>query len=182
MVQATSTPDAGDMSSSRLLIGRRSLRGAFYMLTTRVADRRRVFVDAPSVECVVEALRCSDRERRSRTLAWVVMPDHVHWLMQLREGNISRCMQAFKSRSSRALNLHRHTEGALWQRGFYDHCVRSDESLENQARYLIENPVRAGLVDRIGRYPYLWTRWPMEASPTASPTAGDASAEQDPPR
>ncbi|WWW36331.1 transposase [Stenotrophomonas rhizophila] len=137
------------------------------MLTSTVADRRKLFVDAARVECVVEALRCSDREARSRTLAWVVMPDHVHWLMQLRDGNISRCMQAFKSRASRAFNLHTGAQGSVWQRGFYDHCVRSDESLERQARYLIENPVRAGLAASVGEYPYLWSRWPM--TPETSP-------------
>ena len=148
------------MPSPRLLIGRRSLQGAYYMLTTVVAGRESIFVDDATVECVVEALRCSDREHRSRTLAWVVMPDHVHWLMQLGNGNISRCVQAFKSRSSRALNLHRGSEGSLWQRGFYDHCIRSDESLLTQATYLIENPIRSGLATKAGEYPYCWTRWP----------------------
>jgi len=148
------------MSSPRLLIGRRSMQGAYYMLTTVVAGRESVFVDDASVECVVEALRCSDREHRSRTLAWVVMPDHVHWLMQLGNGNISRCVQAFKSRSSRAVNLHRGSQGALWQRGFYDHCIRSDESLLTQANYLMENPVRSGLASKVGEYRYCWTRWP----------------------
>ncbi len=148
------------MSSPRLLIGRRSIQGACYMLTTTVADRQRIFIDDATVECVIEALRCSDREKRSRTLAWVVMPDHVHWLMQLGNGNISRCMQAFKSRSSRAVNLHRGGEGALWQRGFYDHCVRSDESLLAQADNLMQNPVRSGLATKVGEYPYCWTRWP----------------------
>ena len=148
------------MPSPRLLIGRRSLQGAYYMLTTVVAGRESIFVDDTTVECVVEALRCSDREHRSRTLAWVVMPDHVHWLMQLGNGNISRCVQAFKSRSSRALNLHRGSAGSLWQRGFYDRCIRSDESLLTQANYLIENPVRSGLATKAGEYPHCWTRWP----------------------
>ncbi len=139
------------------------------MLTSNVADRQKLFLDAARVECVVEALRCSDREARSRTLAWVVMPDHVHWLMQLRDGNISRCMQSFKSRASRAFNLLTGAQGSVWQRGFYDHCIRSDESLEKQARYLIENPVRAGLAASLGEYPYAWSRWPMASEP--APTA-----------
>ncbi len=165
------------MSSPRLLIGRRSLQGACYMLTTTVADRQRVFIDDASVECAVDAFRCSDREHRSRTLAWVVMPDHVHWLMQLQNGNISRCMAAFKSRSARALNLHRASQGALWQRGFYDHCIRSDESLLKQANYLIENPVRAGLTTKVGEYPYCWTRWPAEADESADASPPDQRSD-----
>ena len=117
-------------------------------------------MDGDLVECVVEALRCSDREHRSRTLAWVVMPDHMQWLMQLGNGNISRCVQAFKSRSSRAINLHRGAPGVVWQRGFHDRCVTPDESLLAQANALIETPVRAGLATRSGHYPYCWTRWP----------------------
>lgn len=148
------------MPSSRLLIGRRSLPSACYTLTSAVAGRRHIFTDAPSVECVIEALRISDREHRSRTLAWVVMPDHVHWLMQLREGTLSRCMQAFKSRSARAYNLLHDCQGsAVWQRGFYDHCIRSDESLERHAKYLTENPVRAGLTATLDAYPWQWNRW-----------------------
>lgn len=156
------------MPSPPLLIGRRSLHGAYYVLTTTVADRQRLFIDDATVECVVEALRCSDREHRSRTLAWVVMPDHVHWLMQLDNGNISRCVQAFKSRSCRAVNLHRGRPGVVWQRGFDDHCVRSDQSLLEQANHLVESPVRAGLTTKVGEYPYCWTRWPAQAEDGAS--------------
>jgi len=166
--------DAVGMSSPRLLIGRRSLQGAYYMLTMTVAGRERIFTNDATVECVIEALRCSDREQRSRTLAWVVMPDHVHWLIQLGNGNISRCVQAFKSRSSRAIKLHLKSQSAVWQSGFYDHCVRSDQSLLKQANYLIENPVRAGLATKVGDYPYCWTRWPTEID---APAAADVPAQ-----
>ena len=57
---------------------------------TVVAKRRLLFTDEASVKCIVDALRQSDQEHRSRTFAWVVMPDHVHWLMQLRDDDLSR--------------------------------------------------------------------------------------------
>jgi len=148
------------MPSPHLPIGRRSIHGAYYLLTTTVIHRQPLFTDGDLVDCVVEALRCSDREHRSRTLAWVVMPDQMHWLIQLGNGNISRCVQAFKSRSSRAINLHRGTPGVVWQRAFDDRCIRADESLLEQANALMEIPVRAGLAPRVGNYPYCWTRWP----------------------
>lgn len=165
MEAASRSGNAGRMPSPRLLIGRRSMRFAYYTLTTTVANRRRIFTDEASVKCVVDALRQSDRELRSHTLAWVVMPDHVHWLMQLRNDNLSRCMQRFKSRSARAFNLLHDSQGAtVWQRGYYDHCIRSQEALQTHAQYLVENPVRAGLVDTPEDYPHQWNRWLQEAA------------------
>ncbi len=153
------------MSSSHLLFGRRSIRFAYYTLTTTVATRRRLFTDEVSVKCVVDALRQSDQEHRSRTFAWVVMPDHVHWLMQLRNDTLSRCMQRFKSRSARAFNLLHDCYGSsVWQRGYYDHCLRSEDALRTHAQYLIENPVRAGLVTVPEAYPHQWNRWLHEAA------------------
>lgn len=168
------------MPSSRLLIGRRSIRFAYYTLTTTVAGRRRIFTDEASVKCVVDALRQSDQEHRSRTLAWVVMPDHVHWLMQLRDDNLSRCMQRFKSRSAHAFNqLHDSYGSSVWKRGYYDHCIRSQEALQTHAQYLIENPVRAGLVTTPEAYPYHWNRWLHEfaASKNKNGTPKDAVSD-----
>jgi len=142
------------MSSPRLRHGRVSEIGYFYILTTVVDGRRRVFEDEGNAELVIDALRHVERSGRSRSLAWVVMPDHVHWLMELRRGTLATCMNVFKSYSSRKLGGRR-----LWQHGYYDHAVRNDESLERQARYIVENPLRAGLAEKLGEYPYAWCRW-----------------------
>ncbi len=156
------------------------MRFAYYTLTTTVANRRRIFTDEASVKCVVDALRQSDQELRSHTLAWVVMPDHVHWLMQLRYDNLSRCMQRFKSRSARAFNLLHDTCGSsVWQRGYYDHCIRSQEALQTHAQYLIENPVRAGLVTAPEDYPYHWNRWLHEAATSANKNGTPKDAVSD---
>ena len=47
----------------------------------------------------------------------------------------------------------------MWQPGFYDHRLRNEHDLQRQARYIIENPVRAGLAGYAEGYPYLWCRW-----------------------
>ncbi|WP_312325400.1 transposase [Stenotrophomonas sp.] len=142
------------MSSPRLRQGRVSEIGYFYILTTVVDGRRRLFEDEGNAELVIDALRHVERSGRSRSLAWVVMPDHVHWLMELRRGTLATCMNVFKSYSSRKLGV-----GRVWQHGYYDHAVRNDESLERQARYIVENPLRAGLAKKRGEYPYAWCRW-----------------------
>ena len=93
---------------------------------------------------------------RAETLAYIVMPDHLHWLMQLREGHdLSRVIADVKSISSRRINRALHRNGSLWQRGFHDHALRRDEDVAGVARYIVANPLRAGLVESLGDYP-LW--------------------------
>ena len=87
------------------------------------------------------------------------MPEHVHWLLCLQSTTLSRCVQVFKSRTARAINLARGTTGKVWQAGFYDHQVRNDEDLRLQARFMVPNPVRRGLVARIEEYPHWWCPW-----------------------
>jgi hypothetical protein len=61
--------------------------------------------------------------------------------------------------SAAAVNRHRGTAGAVWQPGFHDRALRHDESLVTAARYLIANPLRAGLVACPGNYPFWDTVW-----------------------
>ena len=60
-----------------------------------------------------------------------------------------------KSRSSRSVNLLRGNSEPVWQRGYYDRALRRDEDRKAAARYIVMNPLRAGLVKRLGDYP-LW--------------------------
>jgi REP element-mobilizing transposase RayT len=64
-------------------------------------------------------------------------------------------MQATKGRSARLINQHRGFSAAVWQKGYFDRALRWEEDLKVAARYIIANPLRAGLVDQIGDYP-LW--------------------------
>lgn len=89
------------------------------------------------------------------SLAWVVMPDHFHWLLQISDGQLSRVIGATKARCTRSVNNMLGATGPLWQSGFHDRAIRDDEELLPFARYIIANPLRAGLVNRIGDHP-LW--------------------------
>ncbi|MGV6491083.1 REP-associated tyrosine transposase [Stenotrophomonas rhizophila] len=148
------------MASPRLRYGRQSQPGSTYLLTLVVAGRCRLFLDPGNVALVVESLRYAERNGYSRSTAWVVMPDHVHWLMELRRGSLASCMGLLKSRSARLLNLRLGRQGQLWQHGYHDHALRDDESLVHAARYVMANPIRAGLSSAIGEYPHAWSRWP----------------------
>ena len=88
-------PETWCMSSRHLQRGRFSCPGSVYVLTTVTRARRPLFDRASNAEIVVECLRDIERAGISHTFAWVVMPDHVHWLLQLRQGTLGACMQRF---------------------------------------------------------------------------------------
>ncbi|HDS1676349.1 TPA: transposase [Stenotrophomonas maltophilia] len=143
------------MPSPRLLKGRWPQSRNVYAITTITHRRQRFFDDADLAALAVATLQRLQQEGRYINLAWVVMPDHIHWLMQLRGGTLAASVQIMKSRCSRLSG----TDGPLWQRGYYDHAVRCDESLRSQALYIAANPVRAGLAEQLGEYPFAWCRW-----------------------
>ncbi|MNL58136.1 hypothetical protein D3C87_1817490 [compost metagenome] len=64
-------------------------------------------------------------------------------------------MQKTKSLSTRAVNMTSGRRGSLWQQGYHDRALRRDEDLVKLARYVVANPLRAGLVEKLGDYP-LW--------------------------
>lgn len=83
------------------------------------------------------------------------MPDHVHWLFQLLgRKSLAQVIKQFKAASSYSVNRYLKREGILWQKAYHDHALRDGEDIRGVARYIVDNPLRAGLVDTIGRYPH----------------------------
>ena len=140
--------------------GRISLIGNYYLLTTTTAHRRPLFHDPVAARCVINSMRSLDAAGHTQTLACMVMPDHLHWLMRLSGRlSLSEVMQRFKGRSARELNRSTQNSEPIWQKGFHDRAMRSEDALRTSARYLIENPLRAGLANRIGDYPWWYSVW-----------------------
>jgi Transposase and inactivated derivatives len=137
------------MTWNDLRKGRVSLDGTAYHITTVTRNRAPHFVALDNGRKLVRELMALQAEGRCETLCYVVMPDHLHWLMALRDGTLADAVRLLKGRSARAIGH------AVWQPNYFDHAVRSDEDLRTMARYIVANPLRAGLVERIGDYP-LW--------------------------
>ena len=68
-------------------------------------------------------------------------------------------MNQFKGRSARLLNQHQKLTEKFWQTAFYDHALREEEDRLDVARYIVANPLRAGLVERLADYPYWDSVW-----------------------
>lgn len=141
-------------ASHRLRRGRVSEVGRAYLITATTLQRRPVFADWAAARRLVSALRHEDDRGAATTLAYVAMPDHLHWLMQLGEGlALATVVGRVKSVMAHAM------PEPIWQAGFHDHAVRADEDMAHIARYLVLNPVRAGLVQHVGDYPHWDAIW-----------------------
>ena len=88
-------------------------------------------------------------------IAYCFMPDHLHLLVEGTdpESRLLEFVRIFKQRSSfhwkKAFGLE------LWQRGYFERVLRSQESTIDAARYVLANPLRAGMVDAVEDYPFL---------------------------
>lgn len=146
--------------------GRVSVPHQAYVLTTVVAQRKPVFADFEAGRILVNCLRRQHEAGLVESLAYVVMPDHLHWMVVLQSGvTLSTLMRLVKGESSRRLGAHLFAGkqppriGGIWQDGFHDRALRSDEEVRQVARYVVANPLRAALVTRIGDYPLWDAKW-----------------------
>jgi putative transposase len=134
--------------------GRTSIAHQVYLVTAVTHGRAPLFADWRTGRLVVNALR---RYRHAaETLCYVVMPDHLHWLLRLEpQYTLSQVVRGVKGNSSYEIGRRQATQGHVWQPGFHDRALRADEDLQAAARYIVANPLRAGLVRRLVDYP-LW--------------------------
>ena len=112
----------------------------------------------PEVAALVEgALRHFDGERY-RLLAWCVMPNHVHVLIETREGfPLADVLHSWKSFTSRKASKLVGRSGEFWQREYLDRYVRNAEHYQAVVAYIEENPVKAGLAK-------VRTEWPWSSA------------------
>ncbi|KPG85347.1 REP-associated tyrosine transposase [Pseudomonas sp. RIT-PI-o] len=141
--------------SHRLRRGRCSEPGRAYLITVVVYQRRPIFTEWRIGRLLVAELKRAQDQQWVKSIAWVVMPDHFHWLVQLENASLERLMQTVKSRSTLTINRALNRTGAFWQTGYHDRAIRDNEDLRPYARYIIANPLRAGLVKKVADYP-LW--------------------------
>ena len=151
----------GRPRSSALRRGRVSEPGRAYLLTLVTRHRQRIFEDLTCARIVIRALSHCHEQGRGQSLCHVLMPDHLHWLLVLgKNETLSSLMHSFKTYTSRAVNLQRGTPGMpVWQVGYHDHALRADEDVKALARYVVANPLRAGLVSDIGQYAHWDAAW-----------------------
>ncbi|NNJ70565.1 MAG: hypothetical protein HKP10_04670 [Kiritimatiellales bacterium] len=88
--------------------------------------------------------------------SYVIMPDHVHFFCVDAESKttLSRLIGAWKQWSAKEICPLLGLEAPIWQKEFFDHLLRSDESYSEKWEYVRQNPVRAGLVENARDWEY----------------------------
>jgi REP element-mobilizing transposase RayT len=139
--------------------GRYSQPGGIYFVTTVTKQRIPWFQVFEFARLLCRELEHPDGVLDAQNLCWVVMPDHLHLLLQLENEPLGRVMNRLKSRTAVILNREIGRSGSFWEPGFHDHALRREEDMRGIARYIVANPLRAGLVTKIGDYPFWNARW-----------------------
>jgi REP element-mobilizing transposase RayT len=108
---------------------------------------------------------CDDHRKLYELYVAVVMPDHVHMILtplidQRRDQIFSliEIMRNIKGAAGRKINQRMGRHGAVWQEESFDHVLRSSEGLDAKVDYVLQNPVRKGLVDDWRQYRWIWQR------------------------
>ena len=117
---------------------------------------------------IVFASSLHDEGDRYLLDALVIMPDHAHLIFtplinmaERRVWILPEIMDAIKGASAHLINKKLGRRGRVWQEESFDHVLRSSEHLRDKIHYVLENPVRRGIVERWQDYPWLWHR-PLE--------------------
>lgn len=112
------------------------------------------WLQQPAVAALVEgALRFFDSQRY-RLLAWVVMPNHVHVLVEMWDTPLVKLLHSWKSYSSGEANKLLQRQGRFWQHEYWDTRMRDEEQRRRAVRYIERNPVQARLVEAAQEWPW----------------------------
>ena len=139
--------------------GRYSQTNGIYFVTAVTEKRRAWFQDFNLAGMMSRYLHGCGRRLEIEVLCWVVMPDHVHLLVDIRQQSLTKSMGRLKTNSARTINQAVGRRGRFWSDGFHDHGLRSEEPLLDISRYIVANPVRAGIVKSVRQYPFWNAVW-----------------------
>jgi len=139
------------------------IEGGLFFFTVALADRSSNLL-INEVKRLRRIYGSVEREYRFETVAICILPDHLHAIWSLPEGDADYPLRwsLIKSGFSRGLSTteptsdskHRKRERGIWQRRYWEHAIRNDLDLSRHVDYIHFNPVRHGLVPRVADWPY----------------------------
>jgi putative transposase len=142
--------------------------GGYYFFTVVTYKRRPFLVDDLSRVCLRSAWRSVQRDRPFELVAFCLLPDHLHCLWRLPEGDndfsqrwmlikkgfTRRYLKASGLESGQSLSRETKRERGIWQRRFWEHQIRDEKDLHRHVDYIHCNPVKHGLVDIVEDWPW----------------------------
>jgi putative transposase len=129
-----------------------------FFATTKTSMARRLLQSERNAMLLIDVLRSNVAAGKIQLHDFVVMPDHLHLLMTLHgDITIEKAMQLIKGGFSYRLKREFGYQGEVWQRGFSEVRISDGQSFMHHREYIVQNPVKAGLVDTAEQYPYCYT-------------------------
>ncbi len=142
---------------------RNYVEGGTYFFTVNLLERDKTLL-IDHIEELREAVRFVKRRQLFYIDAWVVLPDHLHAVWTLPEGDAdySSRWREIKKRFSKAipkeerLSVVRKQKGerGVWQRRFWEHTIKDEEDYHHHVDYVHLNPFKHGLVSRVADWPF----------------------------
>lgn len=140
--------------------------GGTYFFTLCLQDRSQRTLTTYADE-LRQAWKDVGRRRPFETIAAVILPDHLHTVITLPEGDfdyssrLSHLKSAFTRRlPDHAKSVGRKRERGVWQRRFWEHHIRDEHDLDVHVNYIHWNPVKHGYVSEVDDWPHsTWRNW-----------------------
>lgn len=136
------------------------LPGQACHVTVVTRGRQRWFEDFHVACEAVRSFRQPAVLEDASLLAWVLMPDHAHWLLEPGPStSMEKVVSRMKAAAGVQVNRMLARAGPLWATAFHGYPLDEAEDLRSVARRLVASPLREGLVERIGDYPFWDSVW-----------------------
>lgn len=145
--------------SRSLRKGRKSIPRQPYLITTTIYKREKLLKGTQLTGIVISALEWLHKKDRIDLFAYVVMPEHLHFIAALKKDALPGVMHSLKSYTSKKINTILNKQGKVWQDQYHDHAIRKEENLKEIVYYCLDNPVRKKLVGDYRDYPYWYCKW-----------------------
>ena len=141
--------------------------GGTFFFTVTTFERRPILTEEPYRAALRSALNDVRKRLPLESIAWVLLPDHLHtiWSLPENDGNFSLRWSLIKQQVTRQCaddsrtgpaseSRRRRHEGAIWQRRFWEHAIRDETDLRHHIDYIHFNPVKHSYVKRVIEWPY----------------------------
>ena len=126
--------------------------GQTCFVTSVTANREPVLVK--HVDLLRRAMCRAVRKTGISIVAWVILPDHFHFLINAPNGRVDEFVHLVKVSFAYQLKSRRGKNGQAWQHRYWDHIIRSEQDLNNHINYIHFNPVKHGLCNSPSEWPH----------------------------
>jgi len=124
--------------------------GNIYFVTMVTKNRKYILID--NIDILKESIKRSKIKYDYSILASVVMPDHLHLIIDPNNNDLSKIIYSVKMSFSKLYHYEHKSSGKLWQLRFWDHIIRNQNDMNKHIDYIHYNPIKHGLVQS----PYEW--------------------------